>query len=727
MRKIFIISGLFVKTCQLVAQAPDTLPIQVVEPVEVYQYLHPFQPLPDMEKIKGTYLYTGKKNEQINLLHAHANLSEKNGRQIFAKVAGAFIYDMDGSGNQLNLSTRGLDPHRSWEYNVRQNDVLTNSDIYGYPASHYSPPMEAIQRVELVRGTASLQYGAQFGGMINYITKTANTTKPLTFESINTLGSFGLMSTFNALSGQIGKFSYYAYYQKRVSKGYRKNANSDAQAQFISLQYAATPKLTLKAELGRSQYLYQIPGALTDSMFADNPRQATRSRNYFSPDIYLPSLRLDWNIGEKTRLHWISSAVLGNRSSVQFIGLANVKDDIDPQTLLYKPRQVDIDNFNSYSSELRLGQDYRIGRIRSTLVAGLRYTNNHLHRRQQGQGTRGTDYDLSVSQAFGRDIHFKTQNIAIFVENMLKLSPKIELSLGARGENGLSQMTGKISYLPDERIPQQILHRYLLLGANGQYQFHKTHKLYAGFSQAYRPVVLADIIPASILEQNDPNLKDAFGYNLEAGFKGNFKNWLVYDVNFFQILYKNRIGSVALTDAAGAIYFWKTNIGDSRTNGIEAYAEAKIVEKSTHKISIFSATSFFDAEYLNGQLRDGNQNVDLTHKKLETVPTWISRNGLQVAYKGFSALLQYSYVSKSFSDPLNTIAPNASGTKGIVPAYGLWDLNMAYRFSNNYTLKVGFSNLTNKQYFTKRPTGYPGQGVWNSDGRGVQVSLGIRI
>jgi Outer membrane receptor for Fe3+-dicitrate len=91
------------------------------------------------------------------------DFSNKVGRQLFVKVPGVFVYDMDGSGNQVNISARGLDPHRGWEFNIRKDGVITNSDMYGYPASHYSMPMESIERIELVRGTGSLQYGAQFG------------------------------------------------------------------------------------------------------------------------------------------------------------------------------------------------------------------------------------------------------------------------------------------------------------------------------------------------------------------------------------------------------------------------------------------------------------------------------------------------------------------------------------------------------------------------------------
>src|SRR5688572_2479758 len=102
---------------------------------------------------EGTYMLGGKKNEVINVQAMNVNIAEKTPRQIFSKVPGVFVYDMDGSGNQTNISSRGLDPHRGWEYNIRKNGVITNSDMYGYPASHYSMPMEAVERIELVRGT----------------------------------------------------------------------------------------------------------------------------------------------------------------------------------------------------------------------------------------------------------------------------------------------------------------------------------------------------------------------------------------------------------------------------------------------------------------------------------------------------------------------------------------------------------------------------------------------
>ena len=165
--------------------------------------------LPDLN---NGFLNSGRKNEVVPLSGATTNFAQKAGRQLFSKIPGVFVYDMDGSGNQLNIATRGLDPHRSWEFNIRQNGVLTNSDMYGYPASHYSAPMESYEQAELVRGTGALQYGAQFGGMLNFVTKKPDSSKLVSFESINTAGSYNLLSTYNSVSGTYKKFSYYAYY-----------------------------------------------------------------------------------------------------------------------------------------------------------------------------------------------------------------------------------------------------------------------------------------------------------------------------------------------------------------------------------------------------------------------------------------------------------------------------------------------------------------------------------
>ncbi|UHG90047.1 TonB-dependent receptor family protein [Spirosoma oryzicola] len=679
-----------------------------------------------LPEVYGTYLMGGKRSEVIKLADVDANVAEKTPRQVFARIPGVFVYDMDGTGNQINIATRGLDPHRSWENNIRQNGVITNSDMYGYPASHYSAPMESIERVEFVRGTASLQYGAQFGGMLNYVTKRADSTRRFGFETVNSVGSYGLLSTYNAIGGRVGKWTYYAYYYRRHSDGYRQNSRSDAEAQLGRLHYQANERLGITAEVGRSTYTYQIPGPLTDAMFAQDPRQSTRSRNYFNPDIYVPSIKVDWQLSDRTRLLWTTSAVLGARNSVQLDAFATVPDTINRATGQYRARQVDIDNFHSYTTEVRLMHQYQLGNVNATAAAGVQLISTDLHRRQQGAGTTASDFDLTLTSPFRRDLHFRTKNLAAFAESQFHLTNRLTVSPGIRIENGQTEMRGTITYYQPENLPTDISHKFALLGVNAQYRINDAVKVYGGWAQAYRPVIFKDIIPTSVYERIDKNLKDAYGYNAEVGIEGRWQG-LHLNLTVFDLLYRNRLGTLLLTNTDGTNYIFRTNIGDSRSTGVEALIEAQLLRTEKILISGFTSTAYNNARYLNGQVSAGTENRTVKGNQVESAPRWTSRNGVTARYGSASLTLQYSYVSETFSDALNTPTASANGAVGPVPSYALVDLNGTWRIGRQLTLRGSVNNLLNKQYFTKRPTFYPGPGVWPSDGRSAVLTVGLTI
>ena len=128
---------------------------------------------------------------------------------------------------------------------------------------------------------------------------------------------------------------------KKSRNGYRDNEHTESQAQSIALTYNPNQDLSIMVEWSRSAYTYQIPGQLNDSMFKQDPTQSTRSRNYFNPDIHIPSVNLNWQLAPHTKFQFISSAVLGKRNSVLYDKPANVKDSINPLTFQYNNRQVE--------------------------------------------------------------------------------------------------------------------------------------------------------------------------------------------------------------------------------------------------------------------------------------------------------------------------------------------------------------------------------------------------
>ena len=148
-----------------------------------------------------------------------------------------------------------MSPRRTSNFNTRQNGYDISADALGYPESYYTPPSEAIQKIEIVRGAASLQYGTQFGGLLNFRLKNG-TKKPLEIIARHTLGSFNLQNSFVSVGGSKGKWNYYSFYQKKSRNGWRPNSNSEAQTAFSSVQYMVNDRLGFGLEITHMDYLH---------------------------------------------------------------------------------------------------------------------------------------------------------------------------------------------------------------------------------------------------------------------------------------------------------------------------------------------------------------------------------------------------------------------------------------------------------------------------------------
>lgn len=196
--------------------------------------------------IRGAAIFDGKKTELILMDEIVGNKATNNARQVFARVPGVTVWESDGGGIQMGIGARGLSPKRSAEFNMRQNGYDMSADALGYPESYYTPPMESVERVEIIRGAASLQYGPQFGGMVNFVTYDGRTatknwqkhTDPksrIKFSSRQTVGGFGLFNTFNSLALRQGDFDAYAYVQYKQGDDERDNAVFDQKGAYANL------------------------------------------------------------------------------------------------------------------------------------------------------------------------------------------------------------------------------------------------------------------------------------------------------------------------------------------------------------------------------------------------------------------------------------------------------------------------------------------------------------
>ena len=90
-----------------------------------------------------------------------------------------------------------------------------------------------MQEIQIIRGAASLQYGTQFGGLVNFIFKEPIKEKPLEILTRNSIGSFNLFTNFTSLSGTNKKLSYYTFFNFKEGKGFRPNSNFNSKKYFF--------------------------------------------------------------------------------------------------------------------------------------------------------------------------------------------------------------------------------------------------------------------------------------------------------------------------------------------------------------------------------------------------------------------------------------------------------------------------------------------------------------
>ena len=137
MNKTFLISAFSILWAG--ARAQEKPPVRMLDSVLIRSAIQPHLP-----EVQSVYIFSGKKTNDIVPDASGANLAGNVSRMVFARIPGLNVWEMDGAGTQVNVGTRGTDTHRSIEMNMRQNGYNTNSDMFGYPEDHYTPPMQAI-------------------------------------------------------------------------------------------------------------------------------------------------------------------------------------------------------------------------------------------------------------------------------------------------------------------------------------------------------------------------------------------------------------------------------------------------------------------------------------------------------------------------------------------------------------------------------------------------------
>jgi len=683
-----------------------------------------------LNDVVGTAIYAGKKTEVILVNQSTANLASNNARQIFNQIAGLNIYQNDDAGLQLNIGGRGLDPNRTANFNTRQNGYDISADVLGYPESYYTPAAEGLDEIQVIRGAASLQYGTQFGGLVNFITKKPNPQKEVEVITRNTIGNFGLYTNFTSASGTINKVSYYGYFNYKQGDGFRPNSSFKSNNAFLHVDYSSNDKNSFSFEITYLDYLAQQAGGLTDQMFLENPYQSNRKRNWFQVNWLLYNLKWVHSISEKTNFSFNIFGLDASRDALGF--RTNRVNQIDPDS----ERDLIKGTFKNIGFESRFLTSYSFFNKKSTFLIGSKFY-DAVNTNLQGPGSIGSDANFTMrlddypNYPRQSDSKFPNLNVSLFGENIIYVNDKLSITPGFRFEYINTQrdeiikdiVTDAAGNIINENLrdeEQTNKRNFILLGVGASYKFNNSLEYYANITQNYRSVTFSDISTANPAFEISPDITDEKGFSIDAGLRGNYKNYLSYDANIFGLFYNDRINIYTRADGKAE----RDNIGDARILGIESLIDFNIkkflTNSSEYVFNYFINTSFISSKYTKSQ-KNG-----IVNNEVEFIPNMNIKTGIRFGYKNFLSSIQYSYLSSQFSDATNAKGGSISGVTGEIPAYDILDISASYKYKF-LKLETGINNVLDKKYFTRRATGYPGPGIIPSSPRNYYVGLELKL
>lgn len=686
-----------------------------------------------LKDIDETAIYAGKKTEVVSLSKITANKAANNARQIYAQVVGLTINESSDGGLQLSIGGRGLDPNRTANFNTRQNGYDISADVLGYPESYYAAPTEALEEIQIVRGAASLQYGTQFGGLVNFKLKSP-AKKPIEFLTRNTVGSYGLYTNFSSLSGTVGKFSYYTFFNYKQGDGFRPNSHFESKNYFANLNYQFTEKTSIHFDYTYFTYLAQQAGGLTDEMFNQDPTQSNRTRNWFAVDWNLFALRLKHHFDH------------GADFSLQLFGL-----DASRKTVGFRPNRVDladtpgtvrdliVGDFVNWGAEARYLKKYTIGSNSNAFLIGAKYyqaRNTGL----QGPGSTGSDANFNLADKEfpyyqnQSDYAYPNLNFSVFGENIFKVTPAFSITLGFRFEKIRTRADGyyrKINLdlagnvILDETVPENNLkdRSFFLFGIGLSYKPKQGLEFYGNISQNYRSVTFNDIRTVNSNQAISPDITDEKGFTSDVGIRGQLNDVVSFDSSIYALYYNDKIGEYP-TSINGLYYRYRSNVGTALTYGFETMVDWNLAgtfmkENEDFLWNVFANVAITDSQYLKSEV------PNVKGKKVEFVPLYNIKSGTRAGWKNLLASLQITYLSEQFTDAMNSPVATQGISKGIagpIPSYFVADFSASYKW-RKWKLEAGVTNFTNNSYFTRRATGYPGPGIIPSDPRTFYTTL----
>ncbi len=680
----------------------------------------------------------GRKPSLLNRIPGSANIitatSIKNskpitGNEMFKKVTGINVVDEEGAGLRANIGMRGLDPDRSRNVLMMEDGVPIALAPYGEPEMYYTPAIDRMKSIEVLKGSGSILYGPQtVGGVINYITNDPPLDPTFALSLRGGDGNYftgqaGYGTTVDNVGFQLGIL------HKQADKlGITRFDINDLTAK-IGFQISEKSRIGIKLayydENSNSTYV-----GLTQNMYNNEeyftiiaPNDELDIRRYsanlthdyfFSDNAFLRTTVY----GYTTTRNWLrqdfSRTSISNGTGVVWGDTSVTRGAIYMRnSTANRDRQFEVAGI-----EPRVHYSYSIGNIRNELDGGIRFHYERaFEQRIDGQSADAKSGNL-------REDEIRTGYAqSLFAQNRFFLSRDLTIIPGLRLENFIYERDiFRINY-SDTSITNNDNIFTLVPGFGINYNFEDSYSVFAGVHRGYAPPRIKDAIT------NDGqalNLDAELSWNYELGVRANLTSFLNFELTGFLMDFSNQIIPVSVS--SGGTGTGLVNGGETMHLGVEGGVSFELhkIFRTNYQLSLSAYSTYVNSTYSGDRfITISNQTVNINGNELPYAPDFTFTGALELDTQfGLGFDLSATYVGEQFTDELNTIETSPSGETGEMPSFITMDLTASYFISDiNSSIYFSVKNLFDERYIaSRRPQGIK-VGLQRFISAGIELTL----
>ena len=603
-------------------------------------------------------------------------------------VPGIVIREEEGYGFIPNIGMRGLNPNRSQKLLVLEDGVPVAPGLFLANESYYSPRIERMQSIEVLKGAAGLRYGpTTIGGVINYKTKDPQEGVKITAKTgSHGYGLLGIdaggisesadtIAGISAITSRGDGFRHNGFDMNDIVLKGGRQLNDN---QWLSAKFTHYDNEVNTSYVG-----------LRKNEYRNNPDKNPAPNDYFITDRESFDINHEWHISSaiklNTLMYWTQLSRDFWRRDVQSKnanGTAFKNCDASQYCMTGRNR-----DFEMMGVDSRLFIEHNSFGLRNETEIGVRLHSDHMNnltvRSKIDPNARTGDLTDSVTE--------KATGLALYVQNRFELTQHLALTPGLRMEK--YQQKRAIHELGN--VPKNIngtaKNTEFMPGLGATWQVMPHAQVFAGAFKGFSPAMTATAISSDGLDQQ---LDAERSINYEIGLRGAMQK-LSYEATAFHMDFDNQIINQTLSAGVAS-----ANGGKTLNQGLE-FALAYDIGSGWQVDG--NGTYVATAEFKNAALGP-------TGNRLPYAPELTAN--LNVGYKVGELKLNLGayHVSSQYADAANTEIETDDGTRGKIAAYTVFNLSANYTFDKHLSLFASVRNLANKNYIASRnPDGiFPG-------------------